>query len=385
MGARCAEGDRGRAEGEAHRGDLLEAMKLGGLAVQCRTEAQLLEQLLPALRALANASACALVEAVNGPRGRRFEGAKALGLPQRALDRWTRQYQSIDPLLDVLISRRLPRGRTVVTIGDMPRPSAFARSKFYREFLRPLSLRHAMLVALTDEAGTPSAAVVFYRAPSADPFSQADAVRVDLVAPYVAAAYRRCRLEQEMAQRRRLVGRLLAESGRPGVAVLKPDLTPLYVSPVMKAILHPETSAATGRNPGLRSGAEILWHCSRMLDQVGIDADGAVSALRVDTPLGKCMVTIRFVTRPSGEKRIAITTNGPLGAVEAGEDSAAVRITKREREVVQLVARGLKNFEIADRLQIKRRTVENHLHTIYSRTGISNRTKLVYQYRCGAL
>ena len=48
----------------------------------------------------------------------------------------------------------------------------------------------------------------------------------------------------------------------------------------------------------------------------------------------------------------------------------------RERQICQLVASGLSNREIAQRLEIARQTVKNHLHVIYLTLGVRNRTQL---------
>lgn len=52
-------------------------------------------------------------------------------------------------------------------------------------------------------------------------------------------------------------------------------------------------------------------------------------------------------------------------------------LTPTERSVVRLVADGLRNREIADRLFISPRTVETHLTHVFGRLGISSRTELV--------
>ena len=51
-------------------------------------------------------------------------------------------------------------------------------------------------------------------------------------------------------------------------------------------------------------------------------------------------------------------------------------LSRREIEVMGLAVEGLSNKEIADRLNISIRTVKSHIHTILSKTGISNRLKL---------
>jgi DNA-binding NarL/FixJ family response regulator len=51
-------------------------------------------------------------------------------------------------------------------------------------------------------------------------------------------------------------------------------------------------------------------------------------------------------------------------------------LSQREREVVALVAQGLKNKEMAERLFISEQTVKNHLHNIFDKLGVSDRLEL---------
>jgi DNA-binding NarL/FixJ family response regulator len=52
-------------------------------------------------------------------------------------------------------------------------------------------------------------------------------------------------------------------------------------------------------------------------------------------------------------------------------------LTPREQEVLQLLARGLSNKEIAQRLTISPRTVNFHLDNIYSKLHVNSRTAAV--------
>jgi DNA-binding NarL/FixJ family response regulator len=51
--------------------------------------------------------------------------------------------------------------------------------------------------------------------------------------------------------------------------------------------------------------------------------------------------------------------------------------TEREQEIAALLAEGLTNRQIADRLYISEGTVKNYISTIYDKTGIHDRVKLV--------
>ncbi len=51
--------------------------------------------------------------------------------------------------------------------------------------------------------------------------------------------------------------------------------------------------------------------------------------------------------------------------------------TRRELEVVTLLAQGLSNREIADKLFISEHTVRNHLGHVFGKLGVSSRTQAV--------
>jgi len=57
--------------------------------------------------------------------------------------------------------------------------------------------------------------------------------------------------------------------------------------------------------------------------------------------------------------------------------SVASRLTKREREVLGLLAEGLTQAEIASKLVISQKTVGSHIERILSKLGVRNRTQAV--------
>lgn len=52
-------------------------------------------------------------------------------------------------------------------------------------------------------------------------------------------------------------------------------------------------------------------------------------------------------------------------------------LSDRELQVIELVASGLTNQEVADRLEISKRTVDNHISNILGKTHTENRVALV--------
>lgn len=56
-----------------------------------------------------------------------------------------------------------------------------------------------------------------------------------------------------------------------------------------------------------------------------------------------------------------------------GDPATQIGLTTREREVLRLLAEGLTDQQIAERLVISRRTVHTHLNSIYGKLGVSTR------------
>jgi len=52
-------------------------------------------------------------------------------------------------------------------------------------------------------------------------------------------------------------------------------------------------------------------------------------------------------------------------------------VTQREMDVLQLIARGLSNKQIALALKISEHTVKFHLSSLYAKLGATNRTEAV--------
>ena len=58
-------------------------------------------------------------------------------------------------------------------------------------------------------------------------------------------------------------------------------------------------------------------------------------------------------------------------------NSAHMSLSVREMEIIELVADGLTNQEIAERLTISKRTVDNHVSNMFTKTGSKNRVALL--------
>ena len=61
---------------------------------------------------------------------------------------------------------------------------------------------------------------------------------------------------------------------------------------------------------------------------------------------------------------------------QAPDEGRLPSLSRREREIVNLVTHGLRNKELAERLSISEQTVKNHMHKIFDKLGVSDRLEL---------
>lgn len=62
------------------------------------------------------------------------------------------------------------------------------------------------------------------------------------------------------------------------------------------------------------------------------------------------------------------------------ESTDRSQLTKRENEVLKMVALGRGNKEIAESLHISVATTQNHLQNLYKKLGVRNRTEAAQKY-----
>jgi DNA-binding NarL/FixJ family response regulator len=77
------------------------------------------------------------------------------------------------------------------------------------------------------------------------------------------------------------------------------------------------------------------------------------------------------------DPRVLASPRAAPHAAAGGSGHDLESLTPREREIVALVAEGLRNEEVGRRLGITEKTVRNHLTAVFQKLGVSGRLELV--------
>jgi DNA-binding NarL/FixJ family response regulator len=183
---------------------------------------------------------------------------------------------------------------------------------------------------------------------------------------------------------------VVAEAANGGEAVrcarrLHPDVTLMDIRmPVLDGI------EATRRIVSDQSGSRVLILTTFGLDAYVFEAlrAGASGFMLKDAPPEEIAAAVRIVA--SGEALLAPAVTRSVIEEFArlqrapGPPPALADLTPREREVLELLARGLSNPEICDRLVVSEATTKTHVARILHKLGLRDRIQaVIFAYESG--
>ncbi|HEX5512584.1 MAG TPA: response regulator transcription factor [Actinomycetales bacterium] len=163
--------------------------------------------------------------------------------------------------------------------------------------------------------------------------------------------------------------------GSPDVAVVDLRLGDAPESPDGVAV----TVALRRENPGLRV-LLLTMHADEASAQRALAA-GATGYVLKDADPDDVLAAIRQVAR--GDLVLSGRVAGAAGSASGGDGVGAPlpELTEREREVLELVARGVSTEAIARQLFLSTKTVRNRLSQLYAKLGVGSRAEAVVRAR----
>jgi len=167
-----------------------------------------------------------------------------------------------------------------------------------------------------------------------------------------------------------------AENGREALEVLENDIPDMIICDVMMPEMDGYTFVSNVRQDERTSWIPVLF-----LSAKGQSQD-RVKGLNVgaDVYMVKPFEPEELVAQVEASLKQAFRKKQQPNDGSENESKIQVpfdvHLTQTEMKVVQFVARGLANKDIADELNVSQRTVESHVSNMLGKTGLHNRTEL---------
>lgn len=160
-------------------------------------------------------------------------------------------------------------------------------------------------------------------------------------------------------------------------------LRTLAGSDTLPDVLVTDVAMPGGDGVELTRQVRQLWPGVQVVALTGLLEDDAVAGVLragavgyVHKDAGITAVIDAVVAAHRGEMVVDPRATRILAATLSPQPRAADILTPREREVVELVAEGLSNQEIARRLVTSERTARTHVSNVLAKVGLSSRTQL---------
>lgn len=126
----------------------------------------------------------------------------------------------------------------------------------------------------------------------------------------------------------------------------------------------------------LGEGPPVLLLLPSDTTLAGVAAEGVRGCLSRDTDSSSVVAALKAITRGLMVFDPAFV-RGPLSPKSQDTGTLTEELTSRESEVLQLLAAGLSNKTIAERLAISEHTVKFHINAIYGKLDAHSRTEAV--------
>jgi DNA-binding CsgD family transcriptional regulator len=231
------------------------------------------------------------------------------------------------------------------------------RSPVFRDYLRPNGIEQEVAVALRARTGETWGTLRLNRSPGQPEFSTHELTFLRSLAPHLAEGVRRALLLGEAVEP--------DWPGAPGLVILGDGLSVESIS----ANANRWLGELTGDSGGIP--AAVLSVAAQTSNPDG----PALVRLRADT--GRWFVLHgTSMTTPAGH-RVAVIIQPAAHARISSVLMAAYGLTRREREITRLVLMGRSTALIADEMVIAPATVQQHLKSIFAKTGVRSRRDLV--------
>ena len=366
------------------KNDYNDALDLINYCLSCLKNDGKIEDILYAMLQSFKADQAVFLSADINNKGVDLSNSYALCEDKSFLNQYAEYFWRYDPLYQMQFC---PTPDNLVFKTDDVIPySQMVKLEYYNSFLRPQNLLGELIIRLYSK-GNIYGVISLQRFREHPNFNVNDTQKASLLVPYLNNIFEIADRFIKINEERMLLEQWM-ESHSEGLILLDSEFRPLYFNSEAKLFCSfmngtNKTISSEGKGVDILIPQPIMQDCMNLV--TSFDNDGLLKShsnkiinienkkryyiqyFPIVSPLSKLPIP-RFI--------IFVNELTRYGNVVEEIFTTVHKLSEREERVAQYAAIGLTNKQIAEKLCISPFTVQNHLKSIFGKTGLDSRTKL---------
>ncbi len=366
----------------------------------CQSFEELAPRALSCLTDYFNAETSVVIEFYHDGNDFRLGRSARHELPAQAVQDYGKHYVGYDPVIRRNFASdgralTIPGRYQLANLSEISEENQLVESCYYNEFLRPQHIHHVM--AMFFRPSIENVRVYgfgFHRPRAGIHFTEDEITKAGQIAPALFATLNGITMTERLREQQDVLKGLSRATDNMEVMIIDHALMLCYANDRAQATFNITDRQGHVSRQGhassalfsqildlclhvARSGADVTGLRHSLNDNYSNNGNAGNGHSGVGFSGEDRLITIKPFEDGDGHRKYLVTISSSQfeSALERKVD--LLGMTRRETDIIRLVAAGATNPQIAEQLFLSTRTVENHLRSIFSKASVHSRTQLV--------
>lgn len=278
--------------------------------------------------------------------------------------------------------------KSIVRLEELVDYPSFLRTEYYNDFLRPQEIYYKIIARLGSR-GKSVGLICLFRPEGSNNFSQEEINMISTLSPYIAHVLNHI----ELYQRKKLMDNIfeiIENNWSTGLLLLDDSMKLIYMNQRAKEFCNNMFGYTAHRKKNASVSPILLQDCLSLKEELKqCKSLPMIPKYRViqGRSAQKFSVHSQIIEKDisSENHRLFMVSieeveeTADLGNFNRNSLRERYHLTKREIDIVSHIFKGLRNAEIAQELFVSEITVKKHIHNIFEKVSVTNRTALIHK------
>lgn len=362
--------------------DVEAILNISNLANECAVEKVFPDLLFEKMNRLFNSSSAVYYSLGNHLGDHSLWDGFGYQLEPKFVNQYQDYYNQFDPCFNGLVKKADANQALIISTHEaIDNEYSFINSEYYQDFLKPQNVHSSIIFAVGDSRGM-LGLFGFQRPGNKDNYTAKDHLKARLFAAQIASSLRLRQLSDDSSRSRSIIRSLMSQASAERYLVIDKAFRLIDSTGGAAELLGVQHDRLILPDKDSRSirkylSAPVQDYIVRLFNGKGGLDDGPDFFYVTENKDHNFKIRIDLLYTDDQRSFIILIFLNEDSSLISEARLKKFSLTQRECEIVHQVSRGLTSMQIAKRLYISVKTVENHLSNIYEKTRTHNRTALI--------